>query len=374
MTHNQDDKSSGSIPLLYRALEDPAFWEPALGALADELRADHVVLDLQADLAPKIVATRVAPNHIAQFSSHDEYRQLRGLVTRATPGGALHADAIISRNLQARSAFYADVIRPMGGHHALLGLTSRTSGTQTALLSVCRSAHKRGFESRQLQQLDAFLPHLETVIRLQRRLARSAVESWWHETALKALPIGIILLDVDGLPCYTNPAADALLAATSAFALSKQYGLSARDPATHRRLREAIRNALGNTDDAVPVALRLHSGQPQNDVWLRVAPLAIDGAAVETWSPARVLIFCDGPERQVLDKAELAQTFGFSPREIALAQALMNGQTLSSAADTLGVSHETVRSQLKSLFTKTDTNRQAELTTVLNKLRRWSGH
>ena len=80
MTRNQHDKSIGSIPLLYRALEDPAFWESALGALADELRADHVVLDLQADLAPKIVATRVAPNHIAQFSSHDEYRQLRGLV------------------------------------------------------------------------------------------------------------------------------------------------------------------------------------------------------------------------------------------------------------------------------------------------------
>jgi DNA-binding CsgD family transcriptional regulator len=51
----------------------------------------------------------------------------------------------------------------------------------------------------------------------------------------------------------------------------------------------------------------------------------------------------------------------------------MNGQPLANAAGSLGVSHETVRSQLKSLFAKTDTNRQAELTAVLNKLRRWSG-
>jgi DNA-binding CsgD family transcriptional regulator len=86
-----------------------------------------------------------------------------------------------------------------------------------------------------------------------------------------------------------------------------------------------------------------------------------------------VLVFCDGPDTQALNPVELSRLFGFSPRESALAQALMNGQPLANAAGSLGVSHETVRSQLKSLFAKTDTNRQAELTAVLNKLRRWSG-
>lgn len=48
-------------------------------------------------------------------------------------------------------------------------------------------------------------------------------------------------------------------------------------------------------------------------------------------------------------------------------------QPFRRATGSLGVRHETVRSQLNSLFAKTDTNRQAELTAVLNKLRRWSG-
>jgi PAS domain-containing protein len=229
MAKYQRENPASPIPLLYRTLDDAQLWEPALNALAEDLGADHIVLDLQADLAPMIVATRVAPNHIAQFASHHEYRQLRGLVTHSTPGCTLRGESIIDQRLQARSEFYADVIRPMGGYHALFALTSRAAGTQTALLSACRSSRKRGFESRHLEKLDAFLPHLETVIRLQRRITHSAVENWWHETILKALPVGIILLDAQGKPCYINPAAESLLNNTSALSCRHAVGLT---PAT----------------------------------------------------------------------------------------------------------------------------------------------
>lgn len=373
MAKYQRENPASPIPLLYRTLDDAQHWESALNALAEDLGADHIVLDLQADLAPMIVATRVAPNHIAQFASHHEYRQLRGLVTHSTSGCTLRGESIIDQRLQARSEFYADVIRPMGGYHALFALTSRAAGRQTALLSACRSSRKRGFESRHLEKLDAFLPHLETVIRLQRRITHSAVENWWHETILKALPVGIILLDAQGKPCYINPAAESLLDNTSALSLSARSGLNARDPATQRQLSQAIEQALGKNDEPAPVAIRLHSRQDKQDVWLRIAPLPTGGGAIDEWSPARVLVFCDGPDSQSLNPAELSRIFGFSPRESALAQALIDGQPLADAAGSLGVSHETVRSQLKSLFAKTDTNRQAELTAVLNKLRRWSG-
>jgi DNA-binding CsgD family transcriptional regulator len=51
---------------------------------------------------------------------------------------------------------------------------------------------------------------------------------------------------------------------------------------------------------------------------------------------------------------------------------LLDGQKLESAARALGVGHETVRSQLKSLFAKTGTNRQADLVQALGVLQRLS--
>ena len=86
MRHDQRDAATTSIHLLYQTLEDPSHWEKALTALADELRADHVVLDVRADVAPlpaHFIAARVDPVHLEQFSVHQEYPLLRSLVTKA---------------------------------------------------------------------------------------------------------------------------------------------------------------------------------------------------------------------------------------------------------------------------------------------------
>jgi DNA-binding CsgD family transcriptional regulator len=45
---------------------------------------------------------------------------------------------------------------------------------------------------------------------------------------------------------------------------------------------------------------------------------------------------------------------------------LVTGTRLSEAADSFGVSTETVRTQLKSIFLKTGTNRQSDLARLLS--------
>jgi DNA-binding CsgD family transcriptional regulator len=53
--------------------------------------------------------------------------------------------------------------------------------------------------------------------------------------------------------------------------------------------------------------------------------------------------------------------FGLSPAEARLALRLITGETLRSAAAKLSISYETARTQLKNIFNKTGTCRQAEL-------------
>src|SRR5262245_31866110 len=57
--------------------------------------------------------------------------------------------------------------------------------------------------------------------------------------------------------------------------------------------------------------------------------------------------------------------FGLTPAEARLALQLVAGETLRSAAAKLGISYETVRTHLKTIFNKTGTCRQAELVVVL---------
>jgi len=57
--------------------------------------------------------------------------------------------------------------------------------------------------------------------------------------------------------------------------------------------------------------------------------------------------------------------FGLTPAEARLAVNLVTGKSLRSAAAKLGISYETARSQLKNIFNKTGTGRQAELVVVI---------
>jgi DNA-binding CsgD family transcriptional regulator len=57
--------------------------------------------------------------------------------------------------------------------------------------------------------------------------------------------------------------------------------------------------------------------------------------------------------------------FGLTPAEARLALQLVAGETLRSAAAKLGISYETARTHLKTVFNKTGTCRQAELVIVL---------
>jgi DNA-binding CsgD family transcriptional regulator len=60
----------------------------------------------------------------------------------------------------------------------------------------------------------------------------------------------------------------------------------------------------------------------------------------------------------------LAELFQLSPAEQHLAELLAQGLTPDGCAERLNVSINTVRSQLRALFRKTETERQAELVSL----------
>mgnify|MGYP001797058365 CR=1 FL=1 len=59
--------------------------------------------------------------------------------------------------------------------------------------------------------------------------------------------------------------------------------------------------------------------------------------------------------------ATLHKEFGLTPSEARLARLIIAGQRIEEIADHLGVQKSTLRSQLKSVFMKTQTKRQGEL-------------
>jgi DNA-binding CsgD family transcriptional regulator len=84
---------------------------------------------------------------------------------------------------------------------------------------------------------------------------------------------------------------------------------------------------------------------------------------------ARALVFLTDLARPSLPAPDrIAAILGLTSAEGRLVAQLTEGRELADAAERLGISVHTARSQLKSVFVKTDTHRQAELVALTGKI------
>lgn len=71
-----------------------------------------------------------------------------------------------------------------------------------------------------------------------------------------------------------------------------------------------------------------------------------------------------------ISQASLRSRFVLTPAEAQIALGIAEGKTLAAIAEMRNVAVSTARGQLKSVFAKTGTHRQAELVALLARLRR----
>ena len=98
--------------------------------------------------------------------------------------------------------------------------------------------------------------------------------------------------------------------------------------------------------------------------------LPVNGAARNPFLGARaILVLTDLGRRPARPEASLlAAAFDLTPAEARVAALLTTGASLEQAASQLGVSVGTLRFQLRAVFAKTGTGRQADLLTLLARL------
>jgi DNA-binding CsgD family transcriptional regulator len=92
-----------------------------------------------------------------------------------------------------------------------------------------------------------------------------------------------------------------------------------------------------------------------------VAPLSERSFLLGFGGPLAVVFLRDPEARPVAPLDRLRRLYGLTGAEARLVQGLLAGFTLDAIADQAGVTKETLRSQLKSVFLKTGASSQGEL-------------
>jgi DNA-binding CsgD family transcriptional regulator/PAS domain-containing protein len=344
------DGSSG-IRQLYDGLWDASSWQAGLDHVCASLRGHHLVsfttAAAEGEERPVCWAVHVAEPHINALLRHaDEVSVFtRGApLHRAIPGEVLAPPRVLMR-----TELYRSVIRPMGGHYGAFALPFAGG-----VLAVCRPPTAEPFGHREIGRLQAWLPHLETVLRLKRHLLAVGRRGVMIEEELEHLDVGIIMLDRTGRVLHANQSAEA--------AMQDDAGDGA-SPGVLRQVRaicdcpDGCRHAISRGPSRWPLVARaVPFGGPS-------------GERLPAGVRANVVVFLRDPERQIRDTASvLREGFRLTPREASLAELLARGLSLAEAAEMLGISRGNARVHLKRVFSKTGLRRQAELVSLILRL------
>jgi DNA-binding CsgD family transcriptional regulator/PAS domain-containing protein len=208
-------------------------------------------------------------------------------------------------------------------------------------------------------------PHLRSALQLRREFVDLNVRNVSLGSAFDEIAAGIVLLDCNGGVLLMNRSATALLERADGLLIRNRRLRACRGSETARldALTSGPAN-IGALPGAVAAGAVLISRLASAPLTITVAPLHTPATPLA--HQASSIMFIHDPEPDVqLPRALLDEGYGLTPAEAQLALTLVKGHSLQEAADLGGVTHNTVRSQLKSIFMKTGVQRQGQLIRLL---------
>lgn len=211
--------------------------------------------------------------------------------------------------------------------------------------------------------------HALAAVRMQRAMAHRGVQLLTG--TLESLGLAAFLLDRDGRVAALTPQADALVSAQDGAVLRLRGG-TLEAFRSNSVLRTAIEQALAPTME--------RSGQVQQ-IWLDSIREDTSGLRCEVirlprrefsfgFDPRVMLVMRSAADLPELALAPLRQALGLTKAEAQIAIRLANGAPRDTIAAERSSSPSTLATQIRSILSKGDVTREAELVALVNRLMR----
>ena len=360
------------LAILYAAPLQPELWTRFLSGFARSLGV-HAAAMVHHNLTSAAhgvhFSTGIDPRfdqlYVTRYANQDVYRP-RLLRMRHRVGQVLMGDELCSVRQMRDTAFYAELLRP-ADIRLWLGLTTVHTDTCIESISLYHPWDSHPPDTARINTVRQMAPHINSAFRVRARLAQLEQRNRDLYTALNHAEGAIVLINRSGRCSFVNAAARQILDQRDGL-IFRDHRLSATDPAQQAEVTELIRRASHRPPRGEHLGggtMRIHR-QQRPALHLRIAPFT---TSPEPATDVAAIAFITSPDKGTHLPTVLLQTaYGLTPAEIRLAMLLADGNTLTHAAELLTLKKETVRSQLKSIFLKTNTRRQAELILFLTTL------
>jgi DNA-binding CsgD family transcriptional regulator/PAS domain-containing protein len=363
---NQVDALIGRV---YDAALDEKLWRelaPEIAAAFDSPSAVLQIRDVQhGDPKFLTLTENLTPSAIERYNSH--YWKCDVWVQGAQAVGlskVITTSDFVRDSELDRTEYYNDWLTTVGIYYCL-GAVFQIDRDSLVILGIHRPKMSGRYSSTELRPAVQFLPHLERALQIRQRLAGSVTAQATGLDVLDRMAAATLVVSRTGRILYANKRAEEILRKGEVLRVRAGH-ITLLDRGGADRLARAIQGAVDSAAGrgrssggalAIPRPGRL-------PLAVLVAPFRSMREGLGPTAPA-ALIFIRDPEGPGIPSVTLRHLFGLTVAEAELASSLTTGQSLEEIAITRGVSDNTVRTQLKSVFAKTETTRQGQLVALL---------
>ncbi|MFD1554856.1 helix-turn-helix transcriptional regulator [Paraburkholderia silviterrae] len=354
------------------ALETPP-WAHGLELIRTKLQAVWVTLILRAPArdgrAPLLVhaceASHVVPGDWE--ASYNQHYFLLDPFVGLPADRVVTVDEVFGETGWLSSELYKQFLKPQGIRY-ILGADLRTPSGVECRFRVCRTSASTEYCASDKAICGLVLPHLKQAIELHSRLDVVGVEREVYANTVNRMQIGMITLDENGAIIDINSSAGEIIDQANGLCIVCDR-IAASDAQENRRLKQLVRRAIAGYYEpasAIAEAMPISRGASASRLGLLVRTIPLSDWSGDNKRRPAVALFLRDPDRKPQGAlAIIRKLFDLTPAEASLAFLLTNGLSLDEAANDAGISKNTARAHLRSIFSKTGVTRQATLVRLL---------
>ncbi|WP_372758784.1 helix-turn-helix transcriptional regulator [Litorivivens sp.] len=343
-------------------------WQSFLVLLRSVMGANSATLVLKPPSTSERGVLRIDGGRMEGVARYQESLFAMDPFLHIPPGEVKTLLELIPEDEWVASELYKVCMEPAGFYDSL-GVDMHVPGEMEAGLRVTRDKASPRFTDNDKAFMRDIVGHLERAIRIHVRMNKIESERALYAGAVDQLSLATILLDEKGAVLSCNRMAEQLLAREPELQVNNGY-LQVGDEATTTELQRLIGLVLEQQQHGGPAvieAMRIRRDGDYADLGVAVRPVPMN-----EWSEGRsvptVAIFISDPDFGAEAPVQvITRLFGFTPTEAQLSLLLAEGLSLDEASQALGISRNTARTHLRSVFNKTGVSRQTLLVRLILK-------
>jgi DNA-binding CsgD family transcriptional regulator len=367
------EEENDLVARFYAAATGQTEWEETLELLGQRFHSAATLLSVHRPESMAVVAIR-SPSYSRGFLDSFFTGEIYANDPRVPPIGRLPASSVyhdamlydldeIERDPWVRASTEALGVADQ------MGAKLRLPGSGYATLGLFRTGRQGRATPETVAAFSRLVPRIEQACALGYVVEEAAVTRDALLGVLAERAEGLALIDRRGRVSYLNRAAERCIEAADGLVL-RDATLRARRPPEARRLGRLVSEAVSDFDGdggagGRMLVSRASGGQPY---LVTVVPAPRHEAFLTGGAVACVVRIQDLAAPRVPDAESLRAIFGLSGREAALGVELVRTGRLDEAAAGCGMSVNTARNHLQSIFGKAGVNCQARLVQLFGRL------